>query len=132
MTMVPNFSIVFIFSMFIFTLFLEMQHDFAFSYEFDCLVVSSLIFFISNWIFSSACSFKVSPIFLCSLDLYMLYSYILWFQMLKALKNFMEYVEQLLLWTNFQKHFYIDKSFLLNTQDLHKQQLVFYQIFGID
>ena len=44
----------------------------------------------------------------------------------------MEYVQQLLLWTNFQNCFYIDKSFLLNTQDLHKQQLVFYQIFGID
>ena len=33
---------------------------------------------------------------------------------------------------NFQDYFDIDQSFLLNIQDLHKQQMMLYQICDID
>ena len=32
----------------------------------------------------------------------------------------------------FWDYFYINQTFLLNIQDLHKQNMVLYQIFGID
>ena len=47
-------------------------------------------------------------------------------------QNLMECVRLLLLHMNFQGYFYMHQPFLLYIQDLHKYQMVLYNIFNID
>ena len=58
MTMLPKFAIVFIISVFLYEVFLQMQCIFVFSYDSCCFFVNGIIYFFSKLIIFIACSLK--------------------------------------------------------------------------
>ena len=71
MTMISNFTIFFIFQIFVFKFFLQIQRILAFSYDSCCSFVNNFIFFFLKLIIFIACSFKASQnLFMQSLPVY--------------------------------------------------------------
>ena len=58
MTMISNFTIFFIFQIFVFKFFLQIQRILAFSYDSCCSFVNNFIFFFLKLIIFIACSLK--------------------------------------------------------------------------
>ena len=103
MTMISNFTIFFIFQIFVFKFFLQIQRILAFSYDSCCSFVNNFIFFFLKSIIFIACSLKNShnsrKVYIQSLLLHTscLFSMFLNEVMVLTLKVLMEYVCLLLL-----------------------------------
>lgn len=114
MTIVFNFAIIILVSIFMFELFLQMQQIFVFSYD-SCFFVNGIIFFCSKLIIFFGCPFYDSQtFFLWNLHLCIHHACFLYHQIfISQTFNTCKDVFDLLLWMQFSKLF-LHSSVLLN------------------
>ena len=94
------------------------------------LLIISLFFFLKLIIFIVS-PLKDSRFFEVAFTSVYIMHHFLCFQMtiLQILKNLIEFLHLLLLWMSFQDYFYINESFLLNTQYLLIKTYIFHELF---
>ena len=116
MTMISNFTIIFIFQIFSFK-----YNRFLHFHMFPVALLLIISFFLKLIIPIARSRKNLQNFFIQSLPLYTPCSF---FMLLNddiaEIKNLTEYVCLLFLYMNFQDYFYIHQSFLLYVQDLHK------------